>query len=151
MAKRIYPDRYLEAAHERLQEARILRKSGRYGPSVYLAGVAAECILRAYRTREKRQFHERHDLAALLEGCNQRLFGTRRRQLHSAITTLTKIWQNDFRYHSRQLLLTRFRKRKMTRTFEGRRIDGDPLKFYCGVAIEQATKLVEIGDEKWIS
>lgn len=151
MAKRIYPHRYLEAAHHRLRDALLLHDAERYGLALYVAGVAAESVLRAYRTRNDAQFHERHDLRALLEGCNQKHFGEHRRQFMVSIAVMNKIWQNDFRYHSHQLLMTRFRKRKMTHSFEGRTILGDPLKFYSGVAIDHAETVVAIGDEQWTS
>lgn len=69
------PRDYYEAAHERLSQAELLfdvspegvkdRRGDRYVVVVYLAGVAVECMLRAYRLKESKQFDSRHQLAEL--------------------------------------------------------------------------------------
>ena len=149
MATRIYPERYIEAAPERLRDARRLQSNDRFVLGLYCAGVAAECVLRGFRTLDGAEFYEGHDMLDLLDGCDQLRLGSDRPRFHAALNTLRKIWQNDFRYHSHSLLQTRFFKRKMTRTFEGRRIKGDPVAFYCRLAIEQASVILSIGERQW--
>lgn len=151
MATRIYPERYMEAAPQRLRDARRLQRNHSFVLGLYCAGVAAECVLRGFRTLDDAEFYEGHDFLELLRGCDQRRLGSDRQRFHAALNTLREIWNNDFRYHSHSLLRTRFFKRKMTRTFKERRIKGDPVAFYCRLAIEQASIIISIGERQWDS
>ncbi len=63
---RFRPEHYLEAAQEQVVSARRLHKQRRYPAAIYLAGVAVECLLLAYKTRENPVFESRHDLRNLL-------------------------------------------------------------------------------------
>ncbi len=50
---RFRPEHYLEVAQEQIGSARVLRNRRRYPATIYFAGVSVECLLLAYRTREK--------------------------------------------------------------------------------------------------
>ncbi len=60
------PQHYLDASIEQINSARRLHKQRRYSAAIYLAGVAVECLMLAYRIREKPEFESRHDLRSLL-------------------------------------------------------------------------------------
>src|SRR5687768_9796258 len=58
-------DHYFRAALERIEDARRLYESERYGLSLYISGVSAECLLRAFHWRRDPVFDARHDLLRL--------------------------------------------------------------------------------------
>ena len=64
-AKEDYAQIYLEAAQEHKTLAFELHEARRYVMAHYVAGLAVECILRAYRYRFDPVFDSRHDLQAL--------------------------------------------------------------------------------------
>jgi len=47
---------YIEAASERVTAARALYAAQRYGEAIYLAGVAVECVLRAFAATRTTEF-----------------------------------------------------------------------------------------------
>ena len=51
-------DHYFRASVERMSQAHILYRegNGRYALAMYVAGLAVECLLRAYMVRRKREF-----------------------------------------------------------------------------------------------
>lgn len=55
-------DSYKAAAHEHVNAARELYNRQRYALAHYVAGLAVECMLRAYRCRIDSVFDSRHDL-----------------------------------------------------------------------------------------
>ena len=59
-------DDYRWAALDRIRAAEVLHAAGKYGSAIYLAGVAVESMLRAYRVRVDPEFDARHDLRQLL-------------------------------------------------------------------------------------
>lgn len=140
MARRIWPDDYLDAGLERMNDAVRLYQNQRYGAALYLAGVAAESVIRAYRTRRNQQFDAGHDLVELLKGCRPADFGKRRAELGAAIKTFAWIWRNDYRYSSEELIQSRLAKRKLAR-----KVEGNAVKAYCHKVIEAAEKVVKIG------
>lgn len=144
MAQRIYPHRYLEAATIRIDDAQVLYDQHRFALALYVAGVSAECVLRAYRTLDEAQFDERHDLRLLWEGCSRRRFDRHRPEMDTAIEQIRKRWDNDWRYSSADLILTRFRKQYL---HQG--ISGDPVKAHAKTCISAAHTILRIGSDKW--
>src|SRR5689334_3990123 len=60
------PEHYYRAALERIKQAEYLYREGNsYALAMYVAGVAVECILRAFRARKAPVFESRHDLLLL--------------------------------------------------------------------------------------
>jgi HEPN domain-containing protein len=58
---------YYRASSERMSEARRIYKAGKsYALAMYSAGLAVECILRAFRWEKDKSFEGRHDLKDLL-------------------------------------------------------------------------------------
>ena len=60
------PEHYFRAAIQRMRQARYLYKEGRsFALSIYVGGVAVECMLRAFKLLRDRSFDERHNLLRL--------------------------------------------------------------------------------------
>src|SRR5437764_8634443 len=62
-------DHYFRASVERMRQAQHLYRQGKghYALAMYVAGLAVECVLRAYMVKRKREFESRHDLLLLLK------------------------------------------------------------------------------------
>jgi len=68
----VSPEAYLRCAEERVLDAQRLHEAGRYGAAHYVAGVAVECVLRAYwGRRNPGKFYAGHALRRL---CNEAPF-----------------------------------------------------------------------------
>jgi hypothetical protein len=65
---------YRRASEERVTAAGALRRAQRYTLGRYVAGVAAECMLRAYH-RANAAFDERHDVIERLKACDLERLG----------------------------------------------------------------------------
>ena len=85
--------------------------------SLYCAGVAIECMLRAYITKETSDFDSKHDLEKLYEKSKiALLLNTEEKQSISiAVKNANKIWYNNLRYSS-DLRLKRLIGHEMVRT-----------------------------------
>lgn len=57
-----HPQNRIEAAKARIVSSEILLKENRFSASIYFAGVAVECVLRAFIERSSRIFEERHNI-----------------------------------------------------------------------------------------
>src|SRR5947209_12246097 len=62
-------DHYFRASVERMSQAHHLYRKGKgsYALAMYAAGLAVECLLRAYLVKRKREFESRHDLLLLFK------------------------------------------------------------------------------------
>ena len=70
--------------------------------SIYCAGVAIECMLRAYITKYTLEFDSKHDLEKLYEKSQiaSKLSNNEKEQLSTAIKRVNKFWNNNLRYTS---------------------------------------------------
>ena len=139
---------YRWAALERIQAAKIQFDVGAYPECIYLAGLATECILRAYRLRSDPSFDSRHDLPDLLRvsGLENFVPDTRRPQLAAALADVWIRWKNDYRFASQDRLGREFRAKKLLTGHKG-----DALKANAGIALSSGQQLVGIGDARWRS
>src|SRR5262245_62663869 len=62
-------EHYFLASVERMSQAQHLYRQGEgyYALAMYAAGLAVECLLRAYIVKRKREFESRHDLLLLFK------------------------------------------------------------------------------------
>ena len=143
---RINSDQYMDASLERIETARRLFEARDYVSAIYLAGLAVECMLRAYRTREEAEFDSRHDLqdlfkkSTILEFVPQgatREFGEHFGQVWSR-------WKNDYRFASKERLKVQFKRLKLDRG-----IKGDYLKENCRIVIDSAFAIITVGGQHW--
>ena len=113
---------------------------------MYAAGVAVECMLRAFRHRE-REHEAHHDVIALFGACDAERLGERARaKLRGALATVHVLWLNNFRYAHEQRLRQYLNDiRYYTRVKKG----SDTLKVVCIELVDAALEIVTIGDERW--
>jgi HEPN domain-containing protein len=139
-------DDYRFAALERIGAAQALFETQRYAECVYLAGVATECILRAYRVRANPEFDSRHDLVELLTASNleQLVPQKRRAEVGAALAEVWSRWKNDYRYATAGRLAQSLRKRGL---FDG--VRGDQLKANARIALDSSLNVVGIGAARW--
>jgi HEPN domain-containing protein len=141
-------EHYLEAARERVFSAFRLFDSSRYAGAIYVAGVAVECLLRAYRLRKTNEFDEKHDLVELMKGSSIADFIPMelKQEFGASLTTVWRRWKNNYRYASMSRLSSELRDLGL---FAG--IKGDPLKENARVTLSAAEKLINAGVLSWNS
>ena len=139
-------DDYRWAAFDRIGSAEALHAAERYAAAIYLAGVAVECMLRAYRVRVDPEFDARHDLMQLLtsSGLQDYVPAKRRAEVAGALGDVWSRWRNDYRYASDDRVLRDLRDRGLTLG-----IKGDPLKENSRHVLAQALALVGLGGARW--
>lgn len=139
-------EHYLEAAKERVFSAFRLYESSRYSAAIYLAGVAVECLLRAYIVRKTPEFDEKHDLTALMKKSSIAEFipTQQRRDLGASLTVVWLRWKNNYRYASISRLSSEFRDIGL---FTG--IKGDPLKENARKTLISTEKIINAGVLAW--
>jgi len=137
---------YVDAAQERLSNAKLLYEATQYAFALYAAGVAVESLLRAYIVQLDPILEARHNLLLLLDESKFRQTVTANESpiVYDSVNTLSKLWKNDLRYTSNNRLRRRLKKNKMDRG-----IRGDFLKENCRIAIDLATTILRIGVAKW--
>jgi len=137
---------YVEAAQERLSNAKLLYEAAQYSFALYAAGVAVESLLRAFIVQLDPILEAGHNLPLLLQASKLHQVVTQRESelIDISLVTLTRRWKNDLRYTSNQRLRRRLKKLKLDRG-----IRGDFLKENCRIAIEIATTILKIGVTKW--
>jgi hypothetical protein len=143
------PDDYRAAALERIGEALALhREQGRYVLSMYTAGLAAECMLRAYH-RADQPFDERHDIVELFNACDlDRLGDSGRRRIRGPIQTIRQLWLNSFRFASTAMLRAYLHRVGLDR---GLPREADALKVRSRELFNACSEVVTIGEERWIA
>jgi HEPN domain-containing protein len=138
---------YVAGAGERLRAAQIMYERARYVDAIYSAGVATECILRAFLQEKTKEFDARHDLRELLKSAAllERFVGEKQRAVVSAsLGEVWSRWRNNYRYIGEDRLRAEFKSRGLDRG-----IKGDFLKENARVTFENATTLVNKGTYQW--
>lgn len=153
-------DDYFRASLERMAQARtLLREGSSYSLAMYVAGLAVESMLRAFRWREDATFEGRHDLAELLKasrlliideeymrrrGSTDKEIGSSARRLRASMNEVVVLWHNNLRYCSEKSLLA-FLKR--IRRIKG--LKGDPLKKNATDLANAAQTVIDRGTALW--
>jgi len=139
-------ENYFEAAQERLTDAQLLYEEKRYAVSLYISGLAIECLLRAFRFLKNRQFDARHDLIELLGVSELEMIVPikYRREIAEATGIIFIRWKNGVRFASANRLRRHFKKLKLDRG-----IRGDFLKENCRVVFQAAKTIILIGMQQW--
>ncbi len=137
---------YREAAIEHANLARELHADGEYGAAHYWAGLAVECLCRAFIVRQDALFDSRHDLRALSRraGLHDLVPADQQAELGAALTVVALRWRNDHRYRPARMV---------ARWLHAQRLDsgvkGDPLKYSSAEIVEAALQVVTIGGARW--
>ncbi|MBE0535291.1 MAG: HEPN domain-containing protein [Phycisphaerae bacterium] len=137
---------YLAAAREHVDSARRLYDIRFYVLAHYVAGLAVECLLRAYRSRVSKTFDERHDLMEIFKksGFGDIVPDSQRERIGAAIGDVVSRWQNDHRYRSEESLRRYLKKKKLNL-----KIKGDFVKENSRRIVNAAWDLVTIGAKAW--
>lgn len=141
------PQGYLDASKERIGAAEVLFREQRFGECFYCAGLAVECLLRAFRSRRDPEFDERHDLPDLLRasGLEELVSENQQKRLSLALGQTWARWKNAYRYADTERLQADLRARNL---FHG--IRGDQLKANARTLLNNANIVLVLGWEKWI-
>lgn len=139
-------DDYIDGASERIRAARAMYEEYRFVDAIYLAGVAVECILRAFASDEDDEFEGRHDLRRLMKVTTlERFVGEKQRQaISAALGDVWARWKNNYRYVADSRLRSEIKRLQLDRG-----IKGDALKENARVALENAYTLVNKGTFQW--
>jgi HEPN domain-containing protein len=137
---------YFVAAQEHITVAVELHDTGRYVLAHYIAGVAVECLLRAYRFRVDPQFDERHDLYELFRAAQfDRIISEERRpEIVASLTEVARRWNNDFRFRSEASVRSYLKASRLDRG-----IRGNFLKESSRIIVRAALQIVDLGVSQW--
>ncbi len=140
------PDGYRLAALNRIGAADLLRRDGNYVLSMYIAGVAAECMLRAWH-RTDLPFDQRHDLGRLFGACDlNRLGDSARRRLRTPLQTIHSLWLNGYRYAHDEQVRSHLHEFGLDRDVHRK---ADKLKVKCFQLFDACSEVVTVGEGRW--
>jgi hypothetical protein len=154
-------DHYYRAGVERISQAQHLFRSGKgyYALAMYAAGLAVECLLRAYLVRRTRAFESRHDLLLLLKesgildlaperlralGLSAQQIQEHQKTLASTVNEVFVLWRNNYRFASEARLLAHLKRMKLYQ-----RAKGDLLKAKAAELLKAAQRFVDKGVLQW--
>jgi hypothetical protein len=129
------PEHDFPAGLERMGQARTLYDNGTSDAlAMYVAGLGAECILRAFKMAGDPVFDERHDLLLLFQAsgmldvdlgilreaglsAEEALSDTRNPQ--ASVNAVYSLWANDYRFASEERLRAHLKRLKFDRGIKG--------------------------------
>jgi len=137
---------YRIAAEEHVTAANQLYGLKRWALAHYVAGLAVECMFRAYRCRVNTQFDERHNLRDLARasGFLDIIPPERVEAILAALEGVVARWQNDHRFRSEAAL-----RRFLVDNSLYLKIKGDFVKESSRRIVNAATELVNLGARQW--
>ena len=139
---------YRDAATEHVTVARELYDSDRLVLANYVAGLAVECMLRAYRLKIDPEFDSRHDIDKLykLARFADVIPSSEVEEVGAALGDVIALWSNENRFLSYAALRRRWTKRKL---YKG--IRGDFVKERVRRLVNAASQIVTTGAVRWNS
>jgi hypothetical protein len=154
-------DHYFRASVERMSQAQHLYREGDgyYALAMYSAGLAVECLLRAYISKRKREFESRHDLLLLFKesgildidsekltakGLTERQVEEHQQALRSSVNEVSILWRNNYRFASEARLLSHLKKMKL---YQG--VKGALLKAKAYDLLKAAQGFIDKGIFQW--
>lgn len=166
---------YAEAAGERLAQARFAfdvpqedaeRELGdkRYALVVYVSGLAAECVFRAYRLKTDTTFEGRHNLETLFAesglegylydaleraGAEDAGIQSRLDDLRGAVEGLALLWRNAHRYASDRVLVKDLVARGLIDRKMNKGSKAEVLRARTREVLEAAEVIVQAGEDAW--
>jgi HEPN domain-containing protein len=154
-------EHYFLASAERLSQAQHLYREGKgqYALAMYAAGLAVECLLRAYMVKRKSEFESRHDLLLLFKesgildvdpdklkakGLDDEQIRIHQQVLRSSVNEVFILWRNNYRFASEARLLAYLKQLKLYQ-----RVKGDLLKAKAYDLLQAAQRFIEKGVFQW--
>jgi hypothetical protein len=146
-ASEFSPGVYLDAAREHIPVAVELYDAAHYVLSVYVAGLAVECMLRAYRMRQCAEFDARHDLLELyrISKFADVLPEKRIAEYTALLGNVAFAWSNAHRYRSEKSMRAVWKRMRLDRSVRR----GDFVKELTRRAVHAAAELVTLGVQRW--
>jgi hypothetical protein len=144
--KELDADDYLAAAQDHAVALSSVYTHGDYALTIYVAGVAVECLFRAFREKKGLPFRSDHPLSdmAAEAGFPDIIPERQRERFGAAMGDLIVRWRNSHRFRSNQA---------MRRFLKGLRLDrrlkGDFLKENARLVSSSAIDLVSLGVQRW--
>lgn len=144
-AREFRSETYKIAAEEHITVAVELHTSQRFALAHYVAGLAVECMLRAFKSRLDPILDERHDLNRLARRGRffDRASETRLPILAAWLGEVVTRWDNGHRYRSESALRKFLTKRRL---FVGK---GDLLTNSSRRIVNAAVEVVTYGAQQW--
>lgn len=155
-------EHYYQTARERLTESGVLYHDSCYALSMYVAGLAVECLLRAFKLKRDPTFDEKHDIQRLLKasgimsfdkdvfeniGWSESETEAFFRELHAAVNDVSLLWSNTYRFYSKDLLRSQIKKNVALRA----RVKGDILKAIAWRLLKSSQTVLHKGTLLWNS
>jgi hypothetical protein len=137
---------YRSAAVERAAALQRLYHDGQHVLAIYIAGVAVECMFRAYRARIDPEFSSRHDLIELAKESRiaEHVPAAMGEKYAADLGVVAWRWSNSHRYRSEAAVRKYFNRAGLDRG-----IKGDALKENARRLVNSAIDLVKLGDRLW--
>ena len=137
---------YLQASQDHIEEVRFLYEGRKYALAHYMAGLAVECMFRAYAVGNGTQFEGRHDLSKWFELArfDEVIAPQRSQAVSEAYSTILVQWNSVQRYYSLGFLRAYFRNAHLDRG-----VRGDVVKELSRRASEAAFIVVNEGTVRW--
>jgi HEPN domain-containing protein len=139
-------DGHFNAARSHIEEARLLYSDGRYGYSIYTAGLAVECMFGAFILRDNPQhaFDEKHDLQKLMKRSKLLELSNidRKRILNDAYNFVYNYWSNLYRFASDDEIERTINKKKF------KKVQGYLFKYVALQIYENAMEIIKRGERK---
>jgi len=152
------PEGYYLAAVQRFKEATFLyrglaekgfRAEGYAAGAIYLAGLAAECLYRAFIFRaEPKADIKPHDLRILADDRFMKEIANR--PVYDKISRANKFiyeaWANEHRYRDNDSLCRYYKKHRRSLCAA---VKGDVAKYICGRMLTELETVFKVAREKW--
>jgi hypothetical protein len=152
---------YYRGSLERMADAQLLLRNGEgsYSLAMYAAGLAVECMCRAFIWRVNGEFDGRHDLQKLIKqsqllqrreavlrqsGAREETVSRAGLLLKAATNTISRLWSNQYRFANESKVRAELKARG---AYTG--IKGDVLKANCAKIIAAALEIVQTGEVLW--
>lgn len=170
------PKDYYEAASDRMGQADLLYslpsehcqglEDRRYAWIVYSAGLAVECMLRAYLRRVTNKLSSRHDLSRLFvesrldtrvvehlgrqgHHAGSSVVVERLTRLYAAAGVVARMWRNTYRFASDGVLLRDYLDRKVVRARYNKGAKAQVLRKQAHLLLLAARTIIKAGKEAW--
>jgi hypothetical protein len=155
------PEHYYQAALQRIKQAEYhYRQGNSYALAMYVAGVAVESMLRAFRAKQTTEFESRHDVLSLfaesgmLRMAEQKLeaagwskddITNHVKSLRAAVDDVYLLWHNNYRYASEERLLAHLKRMRLYQ-----KVKGDLLKAKALQLFNAASVFITRGILQWL-
>lgn len=139
--KLFHPENRMNAAISRIETATILLRNKRYSASIYIAGVAVECVLRTFIEKyELKKFDTEHRIVKLCKHRSIDPFYKSNSSMNQYFDTIINFWDNKYRYTDDIKLMTFYQARGLIKHSELR--DSRKLAKFANDCVSAASKII---------